>query len=109
MASDKAIASAVKKFNPSIHLNEKELPAMKKWKVGSEYDMIIHTKMVSSNIDMNGDPMMEMPATKSKNKKPMMSGRFEVISVDAPGGSQEINEDEYSDTKIKMLEEKAKE
>lgn len=91
---------SVERMKPSLCLNEKDLPEVKSWKAGKEYDLILHVKMTNQSTDTD---MM------GKSKKSMSSGRFDVLSVEAPAGTKEIDESEYTDQKLKRLEEKSQE
>lgn len=94
---------AVERMKPSLYLTEKDLSDVKSWQVGKEYDLILHVKMTSQSEDTDN------PLTGKNTKKPIVSGRFDVLSVDAPAGAKAIDESEYTDQKLKMLEEKSKE
>lgn len=53
-------------MKPSIYLTTKELPDLKRWKVGKYYDIIIKVKQVSSGLTPDGKGM---------------EGRFEIEQV----------------------------
>lgn len=38
---------AMPKMKPSIYVSDKDLPAIKTWKIGEEYEMIVKVKMTS--------------------------------------------------------------
>jgi len=95
---------AVERIKPTLYLTEKDLAKIKSMKVNQGYDFIIHAKMTSMSI---GDEMHEM--TKAKSKKPMTSGRFEIVSIEAPEGPKNINEEDFTDKKLKRLEQKSQE
>jgi hypothetical protein len=73
----------IEKMPPSVYVDEKQLPAIRDWKVGETYDMLIKAKMVGSNVDMEGGMIMESADMKKKmSKKPMMSARFHIIDME---------------------------
>jgi len=86
---------AVERIKPTLYLTEKDCPDIKKMKVGKGYDFIIHATM--------------MPTTLDKESKPPRSGRFEIIAIESPNPNQQVSEDDFTDKKLKMLEEKSKE
>lgn len=92
---------AVTRIKPSLYLTEKDLTKIKEMKVNQGYDFIIHATMKSKT---EGDEMQ-----KSKSKKPLYSGRFELVSIEAPEGTKEIKEEDFTDQKLKVLEQKSKE
>jgi len=94
---------AVERIKPSLYLTEKDLSEVKNWQVGKEYDLILHVKMTSQSEDTDS------PYTGKNTKKPIVSGRFDVLSTDAPAGAKAIDESEYTDKKLKVLEQKSKE
>ena len=93
--------TAIERIKPTLYLTEKDCPKIKGMKVNQGYDFIIHANMKSLSI---GDEMGN-----SKSKKPLHSGRFEIVSVEAPEATQKLNEEEFDAKKIKVLEQKAKE
>lgn len=65
---------------PTLYLTAKDLPEIKSWKVGQTYEVIVQMKMASQH-EMAGSPM---------------SGSFDVISVDYPGGEEPDMDDVVS-------------
>ena len=72
----------------SLLVTEQELPEAKNWKSGKEYDLILRVKM--------------LPDARTHLK-------FNVLSVEAPGETEKLNENDFTAQKIKRLEEKSKE
>lgn len=89
-------------FKPTLYLNEKELPEIKDWKPGQEYDLILRAKMVQHSANT------ESPIDGKKTKNLVHSARFEVLSVESPKGNEPINEEDFTSQKISALERKAK-
>lgn len=74
---------------PHIHLTEKDLPAIKNWKVGQVYTAIIQFKMMSSNLGNDHD----MPMSESGgDKKKMMSSGFEIQKITTKDGKKDYDE-----------------
>ena len=69
---------------PKLLLSEKDLPETKSWKNGKTYDLIMTVKQ-----------------TKPYN--------FEIMNVESPESAKEINVNDYTDAKLKRLQEKASE
>ena len=40
----KEVLSSMVEMKPSFHLSSKDLPELKKWKVGKEYDLSLHVR-----------------------------------------------------------------
>lgn len=59
------------KIYPSLSLTEADLPEIKDWAVGDEYDLAIHVKMTSQEETPSG-----------------MQGRFEMLKVGAEQDSE---------------------
>ena len=90
-------------LKPTLFLSEKDLPEIKSWKTGKEYDLILHVKQTNSSEDI------KHPETGKNMKKPLVTARFEVLSAEAPAGTQYLNENDYTDQKLKRLQEKSQE
>jgi len=103
MTHDKVSEVKVERMKPSLFLNEKELPNIKKWQAGKEYDLIIRVKMTRLSSEIES---LELGKTL---KKPTTSATFEVLSVDAPGGTKALNESDFEDNKLRRLAQKANE
>lgn len=101
--------SQVEKMPISIMVDEKQLPDIKDWKVGQEYEMLVKAKMVSSNMDMESEMPMEVGAKPTMNKKPIMSARFHISELESMKDEQkEVNENMFSkEDKMNVLKKKA--
>ena len=42
------------KYYPSLHLSDKDLPAIKKWKVGKTYNLTVQVRQTSLSVDDRG-------------------------------------------------------
>ncbi len=58
-------------FKPSIHLDEKDLPAIRDWEVGQKYVLILEVEQTGKNIN------------KHDGKKNMSAG-FEIQKISTP-------------------------
>lgn len=56
---------------PSLFLNEKQLPALAKWRVGGRYRLVVDVEQTGMN--------NQQPPDGSKGKE--MSGTFRILSV----------------------------
>jgi len=93
----------IDRIKPTLFLTEKDCPEIKNMEAGQEYDFIIHAKMTSSTNDL------KHPDTGHTLKKPIVSGRFEILSIESPGEVEPLNEEDFTQQKLRRLEEKAKE
>ncbi len=64
---------------PEFSITEKELPAIKKWKIGKKYAIELNVEMVSaskgSDYDIGGD-------------KDTHTARFKILSADSEAGAK---------------------
>lgn len=97
----KQITEDIERIKPTLYLTENDLPAIKDWKVGKKYDLILTVKMISSTLDM------EREKSHKGKKHLMVSGRFEIIVIDTPEETNLLEDQDYTTQKLKMLEEKA--
>lgn len=58
-------------YMPSLYLTEKQLPAVKDWRVGGRYRLIVDVEQTGMNVGQNTP----------EGKKPSTSGTFRIISV----------------------------
>lgn len=63
------------RFKPSIHLDEKDLPAIREWEVGQKYVLILEVKQTSKN---------ENEHTEGRKTIKSMSASFEIQKVSTP-------------------------
>lgn len=72
--------STVKRSKPEFSITEKELPAIKNWKVGQKYSIELNVEMVSqskgSDYELGGDSQIH-------------TARFKILSVDSEAGTEE--------------------
>ena len=74
------------KMPPMIHLGEEDLAAIKDWKVGAKYRLIIDVEQTESSMGM-----MTMPG----EKKDKMHASFKVLKVrNVPLNDKEYKEEE---------------
>lgn len=66
-----------KRLPPSFTLNEDDLPAIKDWKVGQTYKIVIEAKQMSSSMDR------DLLGTDSVQGDRKMNARFEIVSAEA--------------------------
>ena len=66
-------------FKPTITITSEDLPAIKDWKIGQEYDLKIKAKLVELEMPRHEPYMMSSEA--EMFKKDEIKGRFEINSV----------------------------
>ena len=75
---------------PSFTLSEKDLPAMKDWKVGEKYNLCVEVEMKKA---MKGD---EYPMYGQEDDK-KVKGTFDIVSVGVEEPEEKDYETEYAD------------
>lgn len=76
------------KMKPMIHLSDKDLPAIKDWKVGDEYEITLRVKQKS---------MREMSPYEKNGK---VEASFEIIAAKVAEDDKDVNDmsnDEFSE------------
>jgi len=91
----------IDRIKPSLFLNEKDCPDIKKMRAGQEYDFIIHAKMTSDSRDT------KHPETGKNLRKPMVSGRFEILSIESPGDT--LDDSDFTGLPIERMKQKSQE
>lgn len=88
--SDGAMVSkSLERERPSFSMNEKDLPAIKEWKVGGKYTLTLNCEMVSSSKGSDYD----VPLGNNGKRKETHNARFKILSVDAmPSGNAKAEE-----------------
>lgn len=76
----------MKRPAPEFSITEKELPAIKDWKVGTKYSMELEVEMVTASKGSDMDTMM--------GEKSVHSARFKILSVDSEPEGEEESESE---------------
>lgn len=76
-------SSKPKRRYPEFSITEKDLPAIKEWKVGKKYSLELNVEMVSSSKGSDYD----IPY--GAEQKEIHNARFKIISVDSEAGADE--------------------
>jgi len=66
------------KHKSEFGITEKDLPAIKDWKVGEKYTMTVNVRMLSSSKGNDYDVL-----SSDGKEKEIHNGRFEILSIDA--------------------------
>ena len=77
--SNAKVLGPPKKYPTVVSFDEQDLPAIKGWKVGGEYQIVLKVKQISSRI---GEDYMDSPDEKPSNA-PTMRASFKVLSAEA--------------------------
>ncbi len=85
--SDGYLASPSKpqRRKPEFSITEKDLPAIKEWKVGKKYSIELNVEMVSSSKGSDYD------APYGSDSKDIHSARFKILSIDNEEGAKEAS------------------
>lgn len=75
-----ASPSAPKRRKPEFSITEKDLPAIKEWKVGKKYSLELNVEMVSSSKGSD----YEIPY--GAEQKEIHNARFKILSIDSEEG-----------------------
>ena len=86
---DNTMQAKPHKMLPTFSLNEDDLPEIKDWKVGGEYEIFLRVKQTSLDSGL-GMPMME-----GESKK--LSERFQVIEARAVEGKEDEEQTDEGD------------
>lgn len=69
----------VVKVLPTISLDSTDMPEVKNYDVGEEYDAVIHCKMVSKH--QGGDSYGLYGGSEDDKLKDVVRGRFQILSI----------------------------
>lgn len=69
---------------PEFSITEKDLPAIKEWKVGKKYALELNVEMVSSSKGSDWDSI--------GGGKDIHNARFKILSIDNQEGAEEASD-----------------
>lgn len=79
------VKSSSTRSKPEFGISEKELPAIKDWKVGQKYSLELNVEMVSSSKGSDYDS----PWSPDGKERPQIhQARFKILSVDSEEGAK---------------------
>lgn len=71
------------RYQPPLYITEKQLPAIKKWKVGGKYQILVDVEEVGiQNPNANETSGIEVGSDNEKNEG--LEARFKILSVSLP-------------------------
>lgn len=82
-------------YKPTLHVSDKDLPEIKKWKVGEEYEIIIKVTQKSASV-------IELP-----NGEQQVNASFEVTDMVIPDDS-DVDVDDMDDEEFSKYASKKK-
>lgn len=73
------IVRSPEREKPQFSINERDLPAIKEWKVGEKYTMTVNVEMTSSS---KGNDY-NVPLGNDGKRKETHNARFKILSIDS--------------------------
>jgi len=93
-------APKIRKYPPTLNVDDSDLPAIKEWQVGKTYECLVKMKQVSCRVSQ-GDSMMDGPESNSKKK--IMHASFEIMDIEPMKDDQAEVDENYFDEKKKKV------
>lgn len=85
-----------KRYQPPLYVTEKELPAIKDWKVGGKYQLILNVEQVGIQKKNMSEALSSYDSDMGAEKDEGLEARFKVLSVASP-------DDEASESDIQTI------
>lgn len=80
MASTKSSKGISTRYQPPLYITEKQLPAIKDWKVGGKYQLLVDVEQVGIQ-NPNASEMMGMEIGSDNEKDEGLEARFKITKV----------------------------